>query len=50
MEGRMKRPSETTRAVAVPAPRPVDGALWMQFLAAVAALVALSSAAAGALR
>jgi hypothetical protein len=45
----MKRPNETTRAVAVAAPRPVEGGLWWQFLAA-ATLVALSFAAASALR
>ncbi len=45
----MKRSRETTRAVAIPAPRPVETGLWLQFLAA-AALVALSFAVAGALR
>jgi hypothetical protein len=45
----MKRQNETTRAVAVAAPRPVEPGLWLQLLAA-AALVALSFALAGALR
>ncbi len=45
----MKRSHETTRAVAVAAPRPADTGLWLQFLAA-ATLVALSFAAASALR
>ena len=45
----MKRPNETTRAVAVAAPRPVETGLWLQLLAA-AAMVALSFALAGALR
>jgi hypothetical protein len=45
----MKRPNETTRAVAVAAPRPVEAGLWLQLLAA-AALVVLSLAVAGALR
>jgi hypothetical protein len=45
----MKRANETTRAVALAAPRPVEAGLWMQLLAA-AALVVLSFAVAGALR
>jgi hypothetical protein len=45
----MKRPNETTRAVAIAAPRSVEPGLWLQLLAA-AALVALSFALAGALR
>ncbi len=45
----MKRQNETTRAVAIAAPRPVVPGLWLRFLAA-AALVALSFALAGALR
>jgi len=45
----MKRSRETTRAVAIPAPRSVETGLWLQFLAA-AALVALSFAVVGALR
>jgi hypothetical protein len=45
----MKRPSETTRAVAIAAPRPVEPGLWLQVLAA-AAMVVLSFALAGALR
>jgi hypothetical protein len=45
----MKRTHQTTRAVAVAAPRPADTGLWLQFLAA-ATLVALSFAAASALR
>jgi hypothetical protein len=45
----MKRPNETTRAVAIAAPRPVETGLWLQLLAA-AALAALSFALAGALR
>ena len=45
----MKRSHETTRAVAIPAPRPVETGLWLQFLAA-AAFAVLSFAVAGALR
>jgi hypothetical protein len=45
----MKRPNETTRAVAIAAPRPVETGLWLLLLAA-AAMVALSFALAGALR
>jgi hypothetical protein len=45
----MKRPNETTRAVAISAPRPVEAGLWLQLLAA-AALVVLSFAVASALR
>jgi hypothetical protein len=45
----MKRPNETTRAIAIPVPRPAESGLWLQFLAA-ATLVALSFAIAGALR
>jgi hypothetical protein len=45
----MKRTKETTRAVAIAAPRPVEAGLWLQLLAA-AALVVLSFAVAGALR
>jgi hypothetical protein len=45
----MKRLNETTRAVAIPAPRPAESGLWLQFLAA-AALVALSFAVSSALR
>ena len=45
----MKRQNETTRAVAIAAPRPVAPGLWLQLLAA-AALAALSFALAGALR
>lgn len=45
----MKRSHETTRAVAISAPRPVAASLWLQLLAA-AAFAALSFAVAGALR
>jgi hypothetical protein len=45
----MKRLNETTRAVAIAAPRPVESSLRMLLLAA-AALVALSFALAGAIR
>jgi hypothetical protein len=45
----MKRPNETTRAVAVAVPRSIETGLWLQFLAA-AALVVLTFAVAGALR
>ena len=45
----MKRPNETTRAVAIAAPRPAASGPWLQLLAA-AALAALTSALAGALR
>jgi hypothetical protein len=45
----MKRLHETTRAVAIPAPRPAETGLWLQFLAA-AAFAVLSFAVAGALR